>query len=395
MFKPYALIGLLAFAGLLACEKTPDTPVKLTGNGNVLFYNSPAATPLKEDLFIGYLTREGRAEAVRYNPKTGALSAPLLIHDYTDRVAKSKAFADDHAAPALLYNAQSDTLWAATAYHTSAVHIYKYDAGRQEFDLHKTVEGKFTYPRLINHGANIHILLRDRPAQARRGDLIALSSADDFLNKTRLIQAQTNEVIYASRPYVSGAVLAVTYSTLKYTDRQLHGWGVSVFDMDDNFAPTHRDLADHLPADIVSNRPTAITRTAKGWHVATTITQTKHRQMLNAYNRPSRNVVKVLRLADLDNSAAQQIHSAEVDAGYYPTSVDFTAQGEAVYFSDGPNPASNAIAEHCLIDAPMRYPNAIEGGLIFAAQNTPDYSIRDFNMSLYFCPSQHPKIKAD
>lgn len=377
--------GALVSAFVVAGCAMPSTGRVLADDGNMLFYNTPAAADLGGDEWIGYLTRDGDVMITALESPPSP-TEPLLVHSYREQVDPAYGRADDHAAPSLAVNPESATLLVATAYHGTDLLIYSVDPSSGDVAVVQRLEGRFSYPRFVGVDGALDLIARLQPDDdTLRGDLVLLSSDDGFSTTRTVLESEPGTVIYAGDVTVSGADLLVAYSVHSYAEDRLIGLQLVAIDHRTAQLSWTCDLSGLLGDDAFSNRPTGIGYDGSRIMIGTAWSgETATREISQSENFGHRNTVAVLTGVPADCGSFSSVETREVSMPYYQTGVAVDDSLRYLYFDEDTAHASFPL-DACLNTSRALYPQFTRSGLIFATMNGP-YSIRDFDNSIEYCP---------
>ncbi len=384
----------------IASEKSSEKYI-ISNNGNFLFYNAPVATKANGYIFISFVTREGLIVVNKYSNPKGIDKIRFLrsyiVHDYSKKIELNGGPADDHSAPAIIYDKINNKLLLATSYHTSDVYLYQYDFEKNIFELHKILKGRYTYPRLINWNNNIYLLLRSMPTDRLAGDLILKSSIDNFNSESTIVSSSTGEIIYASRPTIGNNHLFVSYSILKYSEGRYTNWKIAKFDLKNTTnAVKIFDLDLFVNKGYYSNRPTSIRYKNGTLVVATSIFMDDEANVHfknKYYNR--KNKILIVTINSNDGSFIKRNHDNTVVSPYYHTSIDINSDGDYIYFSKDLVYSSKKFSKTCFENNNLKmYPNFFDQNILYATINNNSYNITDFNNTIVLCtyPLENDKV---
>lgn len=368
----------ILFTTSLLLKTATSTVWAITNSGNFLFYNSPVFAQFNNNLFVAFVTRNGKVQVKKYRLDKQNRQQALQhvgvwnVHDYSGTINRRVGLADDHAAPSIIYNSEDNRLLLATSYHGSDLFIYEFDFLQNEFNLIKKITGSFTYPRLINWHDDILLVLRDQPKGSTKGDLVFYTLSTGFDSSQTIVPSVSGNVVYGSRPDVYGKHIYVAYSTLDYSNKRLVGWNIVKYNLDAMEASDSFDLSNYLDNNYYSNRPTAIRIINNNIMVGTAITFCSP----SFENYVLDNKIVILTL-DADGMLIKKNHVNTVKAPYYPTSIDINTFGDWVYF-DKTRPRSSINLDLSLFRGSSNmYPHFWGRNIFFAANNKDDYKIRD------------------
>ncbi|RRV17549.1 hypothetical protein EGJ00_04300 [Pseudomonas saudiphocaensis] len=359
---------------------------KLVSDGSFLFYNNPASVVYEDGFFVAYLTSEGGVK-LDFWDKTN-LSKSLLVHDYKIDINYELGFADDHAAPAIIYDEVERRLLIATAYHGTPMHVYEYFPETDTMHRLTVWEGRYTYPQFIKSNEGIWLLARNQKTQDS-GDLVYRSASDDFQSERTVMQSGAGFVVYAGTPKVKDGVLYFTYSIHDYKKNALRGLSLAGYDLDSREVVSICDFSWMLDKDYISNRPTGLGIKKDIATFATSffsypVTYSSAEQE----NFSGEQAVKIIkgRLGECD-SFKVVFSKNDVAMPYYDVDVAINDDGDWLFF-DKDNVVTNSGIKNCFMNSNMLYPKFVEGvGVLYAVMNQP-YAIRDFNNSLFGCVLQ-------
>ena len=320
------LLGIIQF---LYSFELPQK-VLITKNGNLLFYNSPSAITIKNYLYISYVTNDGKVIVKKYlkTNKKITFIQEYIVHNYGKLINKKIGKADDHSAPAIIYDNKRDRILLATAYHGTDLHLYQLDIKNNKFSLLKTFKGKYTYPRLMSWKHNIYILYRSQP-DVNKGDLVLKSTLDNFDKEYTIVKAEDGTVIYASNPFVFQDSFFITYSTHLYSENRLKGWKVVQVKFSDLIISQEINLEKYLDTNYFANRPTSIAVNKKSIIVSTAFYFNEWQKTQN-YKNVNKVVILQLNFNNINNGKI--LHSNSVYFPYYATSISLDEKGNYVYF---------------------------------------------------------------
>lgn len=373
--RPIVLITLILLAALIqACADRAEREVVLTTDGNLLFYNGPALTTIGKQKVVAYLTSDGHIMVADVRTP----EAPRIIHDFRDRLFDGPGRADDHAAPAIMASPDRQTFWLATAYHGTPLHLYQLDTGLNVVRRLSPVEGQFTYPRWVDYGDRIDLFIRDQSRGS--GDLVSLSSQDDFQSTRTVLSGKSGQYLYPGSFVRSGMRTATHYSHNRAADTRLRGWTLVEFEPTSGSRTRECDLSHLLGDDAASNRPTGLHVQGDRVTLATSVmTETEFSKPERAFTMENRVIIARGSLNDCASFAV--IHAGEATAPYYHTSVAIDAQGWT-YF-DGDQAVSDPSEPDCFQNDRMLYPQRSAAGILYASLNDSIYEIRKFDNSLH------------
>lgn len=366
----------------------------LTTNGNYLFYNDPVAIKVKEYIFIGFVDREGVVWVNKYVRSLETLYSLKLVtsykvHDYSKVIDPKKGHSDDHAAPSIIYNKKNNEIILVTSYHGSDLYLYKYSFIQNKFKLHKTIKGKYTYPRLLTWHDNTYILLRKQPLNGYGGDLVLRNSIDNYTSETIIVPSGDKTIIYGSRPAVSGNSLFVTYSTYYYSTKKLKGWKIVEFDLGAMKSVKTFDLSSYLELNYYSNRPTAITIKDDTIIVGTAMTLTpensaSRHEKDRVYIRKNR--VLILTIDLISSKLIKINHENLVLSPYYHTSIALNHNGEYFYFGKNKIFSSLNIDGSCFQGNLNMFPVFFGRDVLYVSINIDNYySMTNFKNRISLC----------
>jgi len=375
-----AIACLVAFLCQADAVAWQSQKLEISDDGNVLFYNSPVAARVADTIYFSYISRSGIVY-VRYLEK-GKFSPPQTVHDYSDRINRNAGLADDHAAPAIIYDAQEDRLILATSYHGSPMFLYEFRQGMQNFKLIRELPGRYTYPRLVEQAGKIFLISRFQ--QHTGGHLVVLESADNFRDQTFILRADSGTGIYAGSVGVDHDGLLVSYSKNVHAERRLIGWYLLKYSPSEKRVIYTCDLSFLLGDNSYSNRPTGI-----GVGMGKIMAGSAYFDRIsNESSRGSpfsrKNTVAVAQGENGDCESFALVHKGQAAAPYYNTSIAISDHLQYLYF-DKDRHVSNTVLPDCFDHPRMMYPSLMEFGIVFAGMNRDAYSIRNFDNSLYFC----------
>ncbi len=355
----------------------------ITNNGNLLFYNSPSAIQVKNNIYISYVTNNGKIIVKKYLKflnKTIFIQE-YLVHDYTKSINHKIGNADDHSAPAIIYDDKNKRILLATAYHGTNLYLYEFDLKNNKWCAPKIFEGKYTYPRFMSWNHDIYILYRSQHAITHSGDLVVRSSLDSFDKENTIVKAQNETVIYASSPFVFKDSFFITYSTHIYSENRLKGWKALQVNFSDLTNSREINLEKHLDKNYFANRPTAIAVNEKSIYVGTAIYFNEWKEQKN-YNDKNKVVIIEFNLKNSNNFKVKLSNLTHFP--YYATSISLDDKGNYIYFDKNKIISSFNNISLCKTEKNMMYSYLFGDNLLYAYQNS-SYSIRDFNNSIVLC----------
>jgi BNR repeat-containing family member len=334
--------------------------IVIADNGNIIFYNSPAAITLKDQsVAIGYLTNSG---AVRVQMmRNGSRDKLYTVHDYAKEVKPVRgSTADDHAAPALFSDTGGEYLYLATAFHNSDLYVYRKPFNSDAWALYRKITGRFTYPRFVETpggpGFFIRELVKSESTKLLRHLIYfdLASMVPRMIRPASALPDQKRETVYASVPYVHDhkAYFALT---LHHGEDRYDGVSVGVSDLT---SWSWQEFKITTPFKYASTRPTGIWSDGKTVKVAVSDAKGVN---------PSVDDMVVLQV-DLGSRGEQVLaRTADIKTMFYSNSATFNAQGIAL--ASGPN---------------FQYPQYVVGRAahIYVRNNHQSYSIREFDTSL-------------
>ena len=381
MYKNIMLLISLLFI-LYGCnlkkEKIQSEEYLITGNGNLLFYNGPSIAKAHGYIFISYINKEGNVILEKY--ENYKLIKSYIIHDYSNEIYKNRG-ADDHAAPAIIYDKKQDRLIIATAYHKTKLYIYTYSFDDDSFILNKTIVGMYTYPRIIYSDNTVYIILRR--SFSDKSDLVILNSSDNF-NREYLIKSVRNKsIIYASKPALYENHLYITYSIHIESKKALRGWSYLKYDLKKNVKIDDYDLKHLLDENYLGNRPTAINVVNDKITIGTTLRLEKYNDDDYYYTLLN----KVLIVSINSNTKLEFInHENFVLAPYYMTSITLDNNSNYLYFGVSKVYSNKSISNYCFNENDnYMYPTFYDNDLLYTSSNIDSYQMTWFDNSIYLC----------
>ncbi len=358
--------------------------ILVTKNGNLLFYNSPSAIVVNNYFYIAYISNNGEVHVKKYL-KTGSMVSFIqdyTVHKYTAQINKKHGkTADDHSAPAIIYDDKNKRILLATAYHGTNLYLYEFDLKNNKWCAPKIFEGKYTYPRFMSWNHDIYILYRSQHAITHSGDLVVRSSLDSFDKENTIVKAQNETVIYASSPFVFKDSFFITYSTHIYSENRLKGWKALQVNFSDLTNSREINLEKHLDKNYFANRPTAIAVNEKSIYVGTAIYFNEWKEQKN-YNDKNKVVIIEFNLKNSNNFKVKLSNLTHFP--YYATSISLDDKGNYIYFDKNKIISSFNNISLCKTEKNMMYSYLFGDNLLYAYQNS-SYSIRDFNNSIVLC----------
>ncbi len=341
--KCRAIIGLSLILALTGCAEPTDLNIdetKITSDGNFLFYNSPVSAVVGDKIFFAYASKDGRVFLHSVTLEGKPLQTHLVHKFRSDRTLprfyRSKP-ADDHQAPALIYDKQNKRLLIATSYHSSQMHIYQLRDNLQKVERLTSLDGNYTYPRFLQQHGVVYLLSRLISSQDNRGDLVISSSKDDFYSNKTIIRAKPNQIIYAGTPTSTPIGLAISYSVLERPGAGFTGWHIAQFDLAAGKLSATCNLSHLVNVDSVSNRPTGMSYSGGKVQVGSaSFDEINQQRNINQdvnfkSNRPT-NTVMIAGGDGFDCSSYKITHRALARAPYYHTDVIFDEKMNFFYF---------------------------------------------------------------
>jgi BNR repeat-containing family member len=353
-------IGVLCLIAVAIPFLARERHFVISDNGNIIFYNSPAAVTLgDQSVAIGYLTNTGEVRVQTI--KNGSNVQLDVVHDYAQEVKPVQGkTTDDHAAPALYFDARTGSIYLATAFHNSDLYIYKRISAKKPWELYRKIAGKFTYPRFVEtpNGAGFFIreLVRSE-SNERLGNLIFFDLKDlapRLIRKAIVPPDKKRATVYASVPYVYGGKAYFVF-TMHYGEDQYVGVHIGISDLS-NWSWEEFDIS--TPFSRVSTRPTGIWSDGESVKIGVS--------NAGAIN-PSADDLIVLQVELKTRTEKELTHVKNIETMFYSNSATFNAAGEVLI--SGPD---------------YQYPQYVTGslGTLFVRNNRKNYSIRDFDTSL-------------
>lgn len=355
----------------------------LTDNGNFLFYNNPVSVSHKDKRYFAWVTNDGNV-ILRTQLPNGS-TTDSIVHSFSENINTDLGNADDHAAPAIIIDEQSEELIIAVSYHGTPMYIYAHDVSSSGDGtrLLKKVSARYTYPRLFEHQDTIYLLARLQPEGILAGHLVMRSAKDGFESEQIVIDSEDGKVVYAGSPSVTESGFAIAYSKHSYEEKRLIGFNLLNYDIEDKTS-SQCNLSSHIEPESYSNRPTGIGYNGENLVISTTYTNQENSDPPKEYENFQReNTVVILKGEIGDCESFEIIEKQEVGLPYYHTSIAVNDALEWLYF-DGNQHHTNTEIPHCFTSEKMIYPNFTEHGIVYAAMNRK-YSIRDFDNSLIYC----------
>jgi hypothetical protein len=357
----------------------------ITNDGNFLFYNSPLKADANQLKFIAFLNKEGGVIVEKFKKTNNGMERidRYKVHDYHETTNRDIGQADDHAAPAIIHDTQNDRILLVTSYHGTDLFIYEYHEKYNDFSLFKVLQGRYTYPRLIEWHGNIYLFARLQPQGIKAGDLVVRASADDFATEQIVIPSVAGEVVYASRPAMCENGIYLTYSVLHYETMRLTGWKVIKYNPSTHQITEKRDLTDLLDKNYHSNRPTAIGYKDGQLLVGTAFFADKQNVSARFFSR--KNMVLIAE-KNLEKDRKFSVKERNiVKAPYYHTSISISEDLNWIYFDANKVYSSIDFKGGCFEHSYMMYPNLFKDAVFYAVVNGQSYEIRNFDNSIVRC----------
>ncbi|MEZ6970149.1 hypothetical protein ACB040_12865 [Aeromonas sp. S11(2024)] len=317
--------------------------------------------------------------------ESGKVIKRVVVHNYKNRITNNVGGADDHAAPAVIYDERRNRILVATAYHGDPMYIYEVDIDKAVVSLVSEWNGLYTYPRFIKHDKNVILTARNQ-SKAYEGDFVYRSSIDGFKNEHVIAHSGKNSVIYAGTPDIKKDDLYFTYSTHSYQEKRLKGFNISRYNLKNNETISTCDLSQHIDRDYFSNRPTGLKIVGNEIFFGTSyFLAPVSYSSAESENYSGVNTVKVFKANLNDCESIDVLHvNKNVSMPYYDVDVAINNKGKYLYF-DEKNAVTNDGYYGCFNQNKMMYPNFVDNiGVIYATMNAR-YSIRNFNNSIYGC----------
>lgn len=349
--------------------------VKITNDGNFLFYNSPNVISVDGEMVVAYLNSSGQIIVQTMK------GSKTVVHEYYEEINRKIGFADDHAAPAIILDENLGEILVATAYHGTDLHLYRLNPTSLETTSYKMIEGRFTYPRFLQKKRETILAIRNH--KSRAGKLVLLRSSDGFETEETVLSPNTGEFVYAGSVAESKDGLVFHYSINSRKDRRLRGWVLSEYNTTTKEISNSCDLSYLITDENISNRPTGISQN-NGLIVAATayFDENNLKKPAGVFSRE--NLVLVVKGNLSDCKGFSKLKSDKTLAPYYHSSIAVGDDLEFAYFSNG-TLISSADLHHCVSNfTSALYPTLFKG-IYYAKMNEEHYQIRNFDNSLYYC----------
>nr|QLL91150.1 hypothetical protein [Plesiomonas shigelloides] len=382
----FLIVSVLLFAMLNGKEKIKYKTVLLSEDGNFLFYNNPVGVKYRNGFLISYLKRNG--EVILKYMESGKVIKRVVVHNYNNRITSDVGGADDHAAPAVIYDERRNRILVATAYHGDPMYIYEVDIDKAIVSLFSEWNGPYAYPRFIKYDKNIILTARIQ-SKNDEGDFVYRSSIDGFKHEYVIARSGKNNVVYAGTPDIKKDDLYFTYSMHSYLEERLIGLYISRYNLKNNETVSTCDLSQYLDKDYFSNRPTGLKIVGNEIFFATSyflppVTYTAE----GGENYSGVNTVKVFKARLNDCKSIHVLHvNKNVLMPFYDVDVAINNKGKYLYFDDKKAVANDSYYG-CFNQDKMMYPNFVDDVGVFYAVMNAGYSIRNFNNSIYGCVEQ-------
>jgi hypothetical protein len=374
--KRFAVLMLgfgLFLVALTAMSRRDDGSVTVSGNGNILYYNAPAAVQIDPGvLAIGYLTRQGgvRVQIRRENRDPD----DVLVHDFASDIdTRSGPAADDHAAPAIHFSASEGVLRLAASYHSTDLFLYE---AREPFTSWRLVHrqpGRLSYPRFLSDGDGAPLLVFREITQTASGIFhgnLNVASWNPFTMRTVKTGSATEfsrDVIYAGIPFVAAGKAFFGYTHFYGTDA-FKGAYVGILEI---ATGNWRDIPILRDHDSASLMPSGIWSDGARVRVGVSVS--------TGFSAKQDEVVVVE--VDLATAGETSIHrSGPLPVFYYNNVADFAADGSFLISRPG-----------------FLHPQHVRGGAghLYVTSNAPTYDIRNFDTSLHLVhPGRSPTWRA-
>lgn len=355
----------------------------LTQDGNLLFYNSPAVVRNKSEIFVSFITSNGIVKLERR--RNGKKIASVDIHKYDSEVELSGGTADDHAAPAIIFDSVKKRVLVATAYHGTDMHIYEYILANEKVQKISMWTGRYTYPRFVKDKERIILVARNQKEKLS-GDLIYRESTDNFSKEVLVLASGAGFVVYAGSVRIENEQLYYVYSKHDYEKGKLKGLTLSQFSLNEKKPIKTCELSRMLDYNYESNRPTGlgvkdgnITFGTAFFNKPVTYREAESK------NFSVKHTVKVIKGNMEDcGSFAEVVSADDVLMPYYDASVAIDDDGNYLFFNKNKVITSIAVND-CFEKDNMIYPQFLKGGGIVYAVMDQKYSIRSFKNSINGC----------
>ncbi len=359
-------------------------------NANILFYNSPIIAETGGYQYIAYLKNDGKVCVSKISRNLKPIES-YVVHDYGQLIAQINrrrylGEADDHAAPALIYDAKLDTLLLATSYHGTDAYIYKFDKTENRFIQIKQLKGYFTYPRFITYNNNTLLFLREQVGKNRKtGNIIMYNSSDNFSQKELVKESEKDKIIYASRPFLNHNDVYFSYGYHNYQKKYIEGWYILVYNLE-NKSSKVINISVHAEG-FIENRPTGIAVKDDTIRVGTSyLDQNAKDDYIKRH--PSFELCNTVKIIDVKKDdkdyKVNKVFEKRVQLPYYGSSVYIDEKLNYVFF-DGNKIISNLSFLNLNFDFDKKmYPYIYQNHLFYVVPTTKNatYQIRNFHTDL-------------
>lgn len=380
---PLLLVALLVV--FFAVTNTKHQDVFLSADGNTLFYNTPAAITYKEKPVVAYLSSDGKVKLAFLNSLS--ITHEIIVHDYKDILEKRGTLADDHAAPAVIYDNKTDKLIVATSYHGSDMHVFSVEPINGTVKLISKWSGRYTYPKLIKVRNEI-VLFARKEGEELTGDLIHRNSGDGFNQEIVTLPSGKGKVVYPGQITARGDSVYFSYAIHNYSQSRMQGLWIANYNVDSGKLTSNCDLIQFVDEDYFSVRPTGIGINKDEITIGYSFFKkpTTYKQA-ESNNYSALNTVRILSgKANSCNSYRIRESFPNIKAPYYETAVAVRHDGKFLFFDkDEVITDLSTNLTNCFNRESLMYPHFIGNyGLLYASMNSK-YSIREFKNSLYGC----------
>jgi hypothetical protein len=233
------------------------------------------------------------------------------------------------------------------------------------------------------------LIARDQ-ADTKNGNLVLFDFNDGFNSKILILEARDGEVVYAGTPQIKDNFLYFSYSTHNYEEARMRGLTYASFDLNSKKFYQLCNFEKFLGRGYFSNRPTGLSMMRDGRVILATsyFTLPVTYSAAEASNYNEKQTVLILSGVKGDCDSFDKLLQVDnIAMPYYDVDVAISPGGKYIFFDNYNFFTNDSVlnGSECFGHKKMLYPSFIgDNAIVYAVMNS-NYSIRNFNNSLFLC----------
>jgi hypothetical protein len=241
----------------------------------------------------------------------------------------------------------------------------------------------------ITDDENFYLIARSQPAGYLGGDLVSRDFKSNFEDEFLILASGENKVVYAGTPKVENKQVHFVYSTHSYAEGRMQGLTFATFDLDSKIIHKTCNLEILLDANYFSNRPAGLSVINGKVMFGTSFFSlpVTYSSAESSNYKEKQTVLIIQGIVDDCQSFSTIFRRNDVSMPYYDSDVAISSAGVFLFFDDDEfKTNSKALKDSgCMRHRKMLYPNFLKDNSVVHAVMNSDYSIRDFNNSIFLC----------